>query len=192
MSTAESSRWLWPPGATSAPPDGSQLGSLLRGYRDLRGLTQSELAGILAVSQPQLSRIENGTRRVRDVAELRRIAARLDLPLDQLGVLPDRSDDRVPEARTVSTDPGALHDSQQRWRAARRALAAHRLELTPVAAQLYPGLPRVAGVRRAVRAHGRGRTTRASSSAAWTAIPVPASPSNRTPCAGWATSRWRP
>lgn len=141
--SAAGTPWLWPDRTQQAPPDGSQLGSLLRRYRALRGLTQTELASRLAISQPQLSRIECGARRVRDVGELRRLAARLGIPAQELGVLPNRSRDALPSTGTVSTEPGAVRESQQRWRDVRRTLAAHRLDLAPLAAGLYPDAARV-------------------------------------------------
>ncbi len=139
---ARYARRVW---STAAPPDGSQLGRLVRAHREARGLTQAEFAAHLAMSQPQLSRIENGTRRVRDVDELRRLARLLDVSPAELGVLPDRSADAVPDGSGVSAGPGPARESQQRWRAVRQRLAADRIGLGLRAAGLYPELPTVHG-----------------------------------------------
>lgn len=55
----------------------------LRAWREHRGLTQDALAALAGVSAPYLSQIEGG-KRVGAVRTLRRIAAALDVPLDEL------------------------------------------------------------------------------------------------------------
>jgi DNA-binding XRE family transcriptional regulator len=55
----------------------------LRAWREHRGLTQDALAAVAGVSAPYLSQIEGG-KRVGAVRTLRRIAAALDVPLDEL------------------------------------------------------------------------------------------------------------
>ena len=62
--------WLW----VCPPPDGAEVkalsvGELLREYRVTHGdLSQAALADLLGITQTYVSRIENGTRQVRDVA----------------------------------------------------------------------------------------------------------------------------
>lgn len=55
----------------------------LRAWREHRGLTQDALGILAGVSAPYLSQIEGG-KRVGAVRTLRRIAAALDVPLDEL------------------------------------------------------------------------------------------------------------
>lgn len=141
----EEDTWLQVAPAASAPPDGSDVGEIIRWYRTREGLTQQEAAGRLQTTQSRLSKLEKGSQALRDVAELRHIAAALGIPPERLGVLPDHSRDAVPMAAHVSHSPGRVHTSQQRWISDRRALNAHRAELGDLAAELYPKQQRVAG-----------------------------------------------
>ncbi|WP_217651707.1 helix-turn-helix domain-containing protein [Mangrovactinospora gilvigrisea] len=130
----------------TAPPDGSQLGELLREYRDLHGLTQIQLAALVGVDQSYVSMIERNKRQVRDVGELRRFAEALGLPEDELGLAPLGFAARLTEApATPATGPAKPQEAlgeQQRWRHVRRALNSHRLELSRAAAAFYADIPR--------------------------------------------------
>lgn len=55
----------------------------VRAWRESRGLTQEALAGQAGVSAPYVSQIESG-KRIGAVRTLRRIAAALEVPLDEL------------------------------------------------------------------------------------------------------------
>ncbi|MBT9172322.1 MAG: HTH-type transcriptional repressor RghR [Syntrophomonadaceae bacterium] len=65
------------------------LGRRLRALRRLKRLTQKDLAGLLGISVSNLSTIERGDKYPR-VDMLKRIARILDVPLEELFVLPDR------------------------------------------------------------------------------------------------------
>lgn len=65
------------------------LGRRLRALRRLKRLTQKDLAGLLGISVGNLSTIERGDKYPR-VDMLKRIARILDVPLEELFVLPDR------------------------------------------------------------------------------------------------------
>ncbi|MGI8815329.1 MAG: helix-turn-helix domain-containing protein [Pseudonocardia sp.] len=131
--------------AASAPPDGSDVGEVIRWYRTREGLTQQEAADRLRTTQSRLSKLEKGSQALRDVAELRHIATALGIPPERLGVLPDHSHDAVPMAAHVSHTPGKVHTSQEQWRNDRRMLNANRPALGDLAAELYPKDLRVAG-----------------------------------------------
>lgn len=120
-----------------APPDGSDLGQILRVYREVHDLTQAELALRLHITQPQLSKIESGKRLIHDVEQLRWIADRLDLPHDRLGLLPGPSADHEPAA-DLSASLGPVGDSQRTWYRVRRELNRQRHSLSRLAAELYP------------------------------------------------------
>jgi DNA-binding XRE family transcriptional regulator len=55
----------------------------LKAYRDLRNLTQTELADMVGVKQPAIARIENRERAGRP-ALLAKLAVALDMPLETL------------------------------------------------------------------------------------------------------------
>jgi transcriptional regulator with XRE-family HTH domain len=129
----------------SAPPDGSDVGEVIRWYRTRENLTQQEAAAKLRTTQSRLSKLEKGSQALRDVSELRHIATTLGIPPERLGVLPDRSQDAVPRAALVSDKPGTVHDSQEHWRAIRRELNANRADLGDLAADLYPREQRIPG-----------------------------------------------
>lgn len=146
MGTAsEHDSWLQVASAVSAPPDGSDVGEIIRWYRNREGLTQQEAADRLNTTQSRLSKLEKGSQALRDVNELRHIATALGIPPERLGVLPDHSHDSVPMAGHVSHAPGPVHTSQEQWRTDRRALNANRATLGDLAAELYPKELRVAG-----------------------------------------------
>jgi len=113
--------WLQVSQAASAPPDGSDVGAVIRWYRMREGLTQQDAAVKLRTTQSRLSKLEKGSQALRDVAELRHIAITLGIPPERLGVLPDHSQDAIPRSALVSDKPGKVRDSQEQWRAIRRS-----------------------------------------------------------------------
>ncbi|WP_222598248.1 helix-turn-helix domain-containing protein [Lentzea tibetensis] len=130
-------------GSAAAPPDGSDVGEVIRWYRQREGWTQQEAAERLNTTQSRLSKLEKGSQALRDVNELRFIASRLSIPPERLGILPDRSSDRIPHPGTVSTTPGAPHDSQEHWRAVRAEMNRNRAHLGDLAAEMYPQSQRI-------------------------------------------------
>lgn len=70
--------------AKQRPP--TALGQVLKIYRDIHNLTQEELAANLEVEPRTLRRWENGETVLTDVRELKRIADRLGIPHEHLGV----------------------------------------------------------------------------------------------------------
>jgi transcriptional regulator with XRE-family HTH domain len=129
----------------AAPPDGSDVGDVIRWYRRREGLTQQQAALLLNTTQSRLSKLEKGSQALHDVVELRYIATRLGIPPERLGVLPDRSADGRPQAESVSLEPGPVRDSQERWREIRAALNENRALLGDLAAEPYPAELRVPG-----------------------------------------------
>jgi transcriptional regulator with XRE-family HTH domain len=137
--------WLQVAYEATAPPDGSDVGQILRWYRRHKRLTQHEVASLLSTTQSRLSKLEKGTQALRDVTELRYIARKLGIPPERLGVLPDHSRDASPFPSLVSDRPGDIRDSQENWRNIRRELNANRVVLAELAAELYPQQPRAPG-----------------------------------------------
>ncbi|MGH3974386.1 MAG: helix-turn-helix domain-containing protein [Pseudonocardiaceae bacterium] len=135
--------WLQVAHAASAPPDGSDVGQIIRWYRMYEGLTQQDVAARLSTTQSRLSKLEKGTQALRDVMELRHIAGKLGIPPEWFGVLPGHSADARPFASHVSDRPGPVRDSQERWRDIRCQLNAHRAVLGELAAELYPAQQRI-------------------------------------------------
>lgn len=137
--------WLQVSHDATAPPDGSDVGQILRWYRKHENLTQQDVAALLNTTQSRLSKLEKGTQALRDVAELRHIARKLGIPPERLGVLPDHSQDAHPYPSHVSERPGPVRDSQERWRHVRRELNSNRAHLGDLAAELYPPELRIPG-----------------------------------------------
>jgi transcriptional regulator with XRE-family HTH domain len=137
--------WLQVAYEATAPPDGSDVGQILRWYRRHKNLTQHDAAALLSTTQSRLSKLEQGTQALRDVTELRYIARKLGIPPERLGVLPDHSRDASPFPSLVSDRPGDIRDSQENWRHIRRELNANRVVLAELAAELYPQQPRAPG-----------------------------------------------
>jgi transcriptional regulator with XRE-family HTH domain len=131
--------------AMSGPPDGSDVGEILRWYRRRENLTQQDVAALLNTTQSRLSKLEKGTQALRDVTELRHIARKLGIPPERLGVLPDNSPDSNPFPSHVSDRPGPVRDSQEHWRRVRRELNNNRALLGDLAADLYPEDWRIPG-----------------------------------------------
>ena len=137
--------WLQVAHEATAPPDGSDVGQILRWYRKHENLTQQDVAALLNTTQSRLSKLEKGTQALRDVAELRRIARKLGIPPERLGVLPDQSRDASPFPEHVSDRPGPVRDSQEHWRGVRGELNANRALLGELAAEVYPEEMRIPG-----------------------------------------------
>lgn len=136
--------WLVTAEARGAPPASSELGHILRAYRQVHGLSQATLAERLLLTQPHLSKIESGRRPVHDVDQLRWIADRLGLPHERLGLLPDHSTEGMPPTELVAA-LGPVGESQRAWCHVRRKLNQQRHRLSRLAAQLYPERLRVEG-----------------------------------------------
>lgn len=131
--------------ATAGPPDGSNVGQILRWYRKRESLTQQDVAALLNTTQSRLSKLEKGSQALRDVTELRNIARTLGIPPERLGVLPDNSPESHPFPSHVSDRPGPIRDSQEHWRHVRRELNSNRAHLGDLAAELYPPDLRIPG-----------------------------------------------
>ena len=135
---ANAGGWLHVAGSAGAPPDGSDVGEVIRWYRQREGLTQQDAAELLNTTQSRLSKLEKGSQALRDVDELRFIASKLSIPPERLGILPDHSADSVPQPRTVSSAPGTPRDSQERWKSVRAQMNQNRALLGDLATDLYP------------------------------------------------------
>lgn len=147
--------WLYVGHAAVAPPDDSAVGDLMRAYRAAHHLTQTELAAKLGFDPSYISYVETGKRKMRDIDQLRRVAAVLDIPEEELGLLPVPGDPAVNGSADGSAvgsidvsanadDPSA--ESQRDWRRVRRLLNQHRNELSASARRLYPKHGGVQGV----------------------------------------------
>jgi transcriptional regulator with XRE-family HTH domain len=137
--------WLQVAPNATAPPDGSDVGEIIRWYRTREGLSQQAVADRLHTTQSKLSKLEKGTQILRDVNELRHVARQLGIPPERLGVLRDHSCDATPLPSHVSERPGRGRDSQEHWREVRGQLNTHRAMLGDLAAELYPMHQRVPG-----------------------------------------------
>ncbi|MGH3481272.1 MAG: helix-turn-helix domain-containing protein, partial [Nocardioidaceae bacterium] len=137
--------WLQVAHEATAPPDGSDLGQLLRWYRQREKMTQQKAAVWFNTTQSRLSKLENGTQSLTDVKELRHFARKLGIPPERLGVLPDLSLEASPFPAHVSHCSGKIRDSQERWRHIRGELNANRATLGDLAAELYPQAQRIPG-----------------------------------------------
>lgn len=140
----EKSTWLQVTETRSGPPDGSDVGDVIRWYRRREGLTQIEAAALLNTTQSRISKLEKGSQALKDIGELRHIAKLLGIPPERLGVLPDHADDSVPQVIGVAERPD-VGDSQERWRMIRTELNTHRATLGDLAAELYPQQDRIEG-----------------------------------------------
>ncbi len=79
--------WLWVSPSAQAALASGDLAAILAAYRHANRLSQAQLAEILGLDQPYVSRIESGARKVRDIRMLARIANRLSIPPHLLGVV---------------------------------------------------------------------------------------------------------
>jgi|SRR5579884_963734 len=141
--------WLYVGKPAVAPPDGSNVGDLLRTYRATHNLTQGDLAARLGFDQSYVSMVERGKRTIRDVGELRRVASSLGIPHEELGLVPIPDDGPLPGEAVAQPDGPAAEpvvDEQRHWRMVRRALNQHRNDLSRAARKLYPQFSSVRGV----------------------------------------------
>lgn len=142
--------WLYIGRSAVAPPDGSNIGDLFRSYRATHSLTQGDLATLLDFDQSYVSMVERGKRVIRDIAELRRVASKLGIAHDELGLLPVPQEGSLPgeiadpAGSNITTEP--VGENQREWRMTRRALNEHRNELSQAARELYPQFEGVRGV----------------------------------------------
>ncbi len=74
------------PGRDAKPRPPTALARALKIYREQHKFTQEELAAILDEDPRQIRRWENGETQLTDVQELKRIADRLGIPYEHLGV----------------------------------------------------------------------------------------------------------
>ena len=126
------------------PPDGSEVGSLLKAYRaENDHLSQYELAELLHWDQSYVSLVERGKREIKDVDELRRISAVLGIPEQELGLLPPTHLALPQVADGTGAAPREVLAAQRAWRSERRSLNRHRAELSVAAARLYPNAERL-------------------------------------------------
>jgi transcriptional regulator with XRE-family HTH domain len=126
----------------AAPPDGSDVGEVIRWYRKHHNMTQEAAAKVLNTTQSRLSKLEKGALSL-SLDELRLVASKFGIPPERLGVLPDRSSEAVPNPKTVSDSPGAAHASQERWKSVRATLNKNRAALGEMASELYPQANRI-------------------------------------------------
>jgi transcriptional regulator with XRE-family HTH domain len=149
--------WLYVGSQSAAPPDGSNVGELMRSYRESRHMTQQQLADLLKVDSSFVSLVENGKRAMRDIVQLRRVAGALEIPPEELGLLPVPAEFHMPgevhsdAAANLGVAAGAegqshTTDSQRNWRRIRRLMNQHRNELSSAARRLYPSAGDVRGV----------------------------------------------
>jgi transcriptional regulator with XRE-family HTH domain len=140
--------WLWAGSRRSAPPDGSNVGEILRAWRKANKQLQAEVAEQLGWSQPYISQIESGRAKLRDVGQLWHLQRVLGIPPAELGLVNPREEtpvDGVGRVALVAGDHDEIAISQRKWRAARARLNRDRQALSAAAAGLYPDAIRVAG-----------------------------------------------
>jgi transcriptional regulator with XRE-family HTH domain len=125
----------------------------MRAYREARHMTQQQLADLVKLDASYISLIETGKRSMRDTVQLRQVAAALEIPPEELGLLPVPEDAHLPgevngqRATGAPThDEGEVARSQRDWRRIRRLLNQHRNELSAAARLLYPSPGDVPGV----------------------------------------------
>jgi transcriptional regulator with XRE-family HTH domain len=142
--------WLWVGGRRPSPPDGSNVGELLKAWREAESVPQVKLAELLGWTQPYVSQIETGHAKIRTLDQLWLIHRTLGIPCEELGLLPDRSADGVRGQGTIlgrinSDDEAAerVLRSQREWRMVRQYLDHHRRSLTDAAAEEYPDAVRL-------------------------------------------------
>ncbi|MGH3871454.1 MAG: helix-turn-helix domain-containing protein [Pseudonocardiaceae bacterium] len=138
------SKWLHVTQSVAAPPDGSDVGEVIRWYRVHQDLTQQAAAVLLNTTQSRLSKVETGSVAM-GLDELRFIAGKLSIPPERLGIVAHRSATAFPLPESVSGSPGAPLASQQRWKAVRAELNANHAALGDLAAELYPQVQRIPG-----------------------------------------------
>ena len=88
--------------------DDATLGQRIAELRKAQNLTQNDLAEVLEVGVPQVSRLEDGSRKV-SAAEIARIAERLKVPVEAL-LFPSVYGESF---RTTTGDP--MDSAEARW-----------------------------------------------------------------------------
>ncbi|GGP88923.1 hypothetical protein GCM10010278_79200 [Streptomyces melanogenes] len=83
---ARHAAWRWATGQAQLVLNAGDLGEILRFYRAVTGLTQTDLGALLGYDKTYISAVELGKRSVDDVGSRRRIADRLRLPPHVLGI----------------------------------------------------------------------------------------------------------
>lgn len=115
-------------------------------------MTQEQLAERLGFDQSYMSKVESGTREIREAEGLWRIAKQLEIAPHDLGLTaPVVTGEQAPTGERGRNGHNVLDGanpldvlaSQRHWRMVRRYLNRHRLELTDLAAGLYPDVSRV-------------------------------------------------
>ena len=81
--------WWESPAVLTAVREGD-TGTVIRLARHAKGATQRQTGDACGYSQSEISRIENGRARVHDIRTLERLARRLDIPPQLLGLAPLR------------------------------------------------------------------------------------------------------
>jgi transcriptional regulator with XRE-family HTH domain len=127
----------------------------MRSYREARQMTQQQLAELVKLDASYISLIENGKRVMRDIVLLRHVAGVLEIPPEELGLLPVPAGLHMPGevngdgpasvATVLPFESHAIH-TQRDWRRTRRLMNQHRNELSKAARRLYPSAGDVRGV----------------------------------------------
>ena len=76
------------PGRDAKPRPPSALSRALKAYREVHKFTQEELAAILGEEPRQIRRWENNETALPDIRQLKKIADRLGIPYEHLGIAP--------------------------------------------------------------------------------------------------------
>lgn len=88
--------WRWATPQAEAVLATRDMGAILRFYRTVHSLTQSQLGDLLGYDKTYISLVERGRRRLDDLASRRHVAVRLQLPPHVLGITdPADSDHRA-------------------------------------------------------------------------------------------------
>ncbi|MFB7741901.1 helix-turn-helix domain-containing protein [Streptomyces sp. NPDC056132] len=83
---AQHAEWRWATTQAQLVLNRGDLGTILRFYRRVHGLNQTDLGALLGYDKTYVSALELGKRRIDDVPSLRHIATQLQLPPHTLGV----------------------------------------------------------------------------------------------------------
>uniref|UniRef100_A0AAU2V761 Helix-turn-helix domain-containing protein n=1 Tax=Streptomyces sp. NBC_00003 TaxID=2903608 RepID=A0AAU2V761_9ACTN len=83
---ARHAAWRWATGQAQLVLNSGDLGEILRFYRAVNGLTQTDLGILLGYDKTYVSALELGKRHIDDVGSLRRVCAQLRLPPHVLGI----------------------------------------------------------------------------------------------------------
>ncbi|MFD7163604.1 helix-turn-helix domain-containing protein [Streptomyces violascens] len=83
---ARHAEWHWATQQAQLVLNSQDLGLILRFYRGVHGLNQTDLGALLGYDKTYISALELGKRRIDDVGSLRHICAQLQLPPHVLGV----------------------------------------------------------------------------------------------------------